>query len=409
MNRKIIKMNVFVVSVFIIFLIAGTSANIGNSEIYKENETFILPKTAITYNWYNFTLPSGPIPDVNINFTRNESTVSFTLEQIIDYTTYENGTFPLVNYTIEKDGNYYEIVGFNPIYLMEIAGWHDVMNFTVYAKDGYSKQVNITQLLLADSNFVKYTDTENETIIIIAWNDQWLADYNVDYGDFYLWGENLAGNQKIKNISSVLYDDPWSVKFTVNETIEAILTSENATSPVTGNYTSYDWGYFDSDAGYGWDERECTGFTVASLLNNTSIGDQNYTISFIAYDGYGANKFYTKAQIELGFNGTMINDPPEELSNQGKLAMLMVISDGEPIGYNRGPYQLVTPGGDKSNYIGGIVEVRITIIPGNNTTDNTTLTEEKKVPGFQLPTLFITSVFAISALVIKNKRNEINQ
>lgn len=405
MKKKILKINIFLVSAFIIFLIAGTSVNIGNSEKYNIDESNFIPKPSITYDWYNFTLPSEPIPNTNINFTRDGSTISFTLEQIIDYTTYENGTFPLVNYTIEKNENYYEIVGFNPIYLMEIAGWYDVMNFTVYARDGYSKQVNITQLLLADSNFIKYTDTENETIIIIAWNDQWLADYDVDYGDFYLWGENLASNQKIKNISSVSYDDPWSVRFIVNETIEAILTRENATTSVTGNYTTYNWGYFDNDAGYGWNERECTGFTVASLLQHTSIGDQNYTISFIAYDGYGANKYYTKAQIEQGFNGTMINDPPEELSNQGKLAMLMVISDGDPIGYNRGPYQLITPGADKANYIGGIVEVRITIIPGNNTTDNNTLPEEKKIPGFQIPTLFVTTIFTIIVLVIKSKRN----
>ena len=397
MNRKIIKINMFLVSVFIMFLIAGSSINIGNSEKYNVDESNIIPKPSITYDWYNFTLPSGPIPDVNINFTRDGSTVSFTLEQIVDYAEHENGTFQLINYTIEKDGSYYEIVGFNPIYLMEIAEWYDVMNFTVSARDGYCKQVNITQLLLADSNFIKYTDTENETMIIIAWDNQWLADYNVEYGDFYLWGENLAGNQKIKNISSISYDDPWTVDFTLNGTTEAILSSNNVTTSVIGNYTSYDWGYFDDDAGYGWDERECTGFTVASLLQHTSIGEQNYTLSFIAYDGYGANKHYTKEQIEQGFTGEMIDDPPEELSNQGKQAMLMEISDGKPIGYSRGPYQFLTPGAVKSNYIGGIVEVRITIVP--------TTTEENKIPGFQLSLLFIASIFAISAIIMKKKKN----
>jgi hypothetical protein len=388
MKKKILKINIFLVSAFIIFLIAGTSVNIGNSEKYDGDESNIIPKPSITYDWYNFTLPSEPIPTTNINFTRDGSTVSFTLEHIIDYAKYDNGTFQLINYTIEKDGSYYEIVGFNPMDLMEIAEWYDVMNFTVNARDGYSKHVNITQLLLADGN---------ETIIIIAWNDQWLADYDVDYGDFYLWGENLASNQMVKNISSISYDDPWTVNFIVNGTNEAILNSNNATTSVTGNYTSYDWGYIDNYLGKSWDQRECTGFTVASLLQHTSIGDQNYTISFVAYDGYGATKIFTKEEIEQGFTGFTIDDPPVELSNQGKQAMLMEISDGEPIRYSRGPYQLVAPGADKANYIGGIVEVRITIIPNLNGSNN--------IPGFQIPLLVIASISVISVLILKNKKN----
>ncbi|MHA1562669.1 MAG: hypothetical protein ACTSPA_11140, partial [Promethearchaeota archaeon] len=129
----------------------------------------------------------------------------------------------------------------------------------------------------------------------------------------------------------------------------------------------------------------------------TSIGDQNYAISFVAYDGYGASKNFTKEEIEQGFTGFMIDDPPVELSNQGKQAMLMEISDEESIGYSRGPYQLIAPGADKANYIGGIVEIRITIIPKEN------------IPGFQLPLLFIVSIFAISVLILKSKRTEINQ
>ncbi|MHA1562647.1 MAG: hypothetical protein ACTSPA_11030, partial [Promethearchaeota archaeon] len=126
----------------------------------------------------------------------------------------------------------------------------------------------------------------------------------------------------------------------------------------------------------------------------TNIGDQNYIISFIAYDGYGDSKNFTKEEIEQGYTGFMIDDPPVELSNQGKQAILMEISDGEPIGYTRGPYNLIIPGADKANYIGGIVEVRITIIPNEST-----------IPGFQMPLLFIVSIFAISALVMKSKKN----
>ena len=119
MNRKIIKLNIILVSTFIIFLIAGTSLNMGNSEKFNVDESIIMPKSSITYDWYNFTLPISPIPDVNINFTKDGSNFSFALEDIINYAKYDNGTFQLINYTIEKDGSYYEIVGFNPIYLIE--------------------------------------------------------------------------------------------------------------------------------------------------------------------------------------------------------------------------------------------------------------------------------------------------
>ena len=146
-----------------------------------------------------------------------------------------------------------------------------------------------------------------------------------------------------------------------------MLNSINGTTSSIGNYTTYDWGYFDNNAGFGWDERECSGFTVTSLLQHTSVGNQNYEINFVSYDGYGENKAFSKSQIEDGYTGCMINDPEEELSNQGKLSMLMNETDGEPLGYYRGPYQLVVPGADKGNYIGGIVEARITILSDDPT------------------------------------------
>ena len=133
------KINILIISFFIIFLTFGISNGIQISQENIDEKSTIISENIIAYDWYNFTLPSEPIPNANINFTRDGSTVSFTLEEIVNYTSYTNGTFPLVNYTIEKDGSFYEIVGFNPIYLMQLAGWNDVMNFTVYSKDGYSK------------------------------------------------------------------------------------------------------------------------------------------------------------------------------------------------------------------------------------------------------------------------------
>ncbi|MHA1584589.1 MAG: hypothetical protein ACTSVU_03655 [Promethearchaeota archaeon] len=342
-------------------------------------------------SWNNVTLPAGEVPTANITLQKGDQSRMFTLEQIINYTTYENHTFQMKNYTLEKDNASFPVIGFNPIHLFEIAGWNDILNFTIKAGDGYNYIVNTTQLLLADSDYAKYTETTNETIIIIAWNNQWLRDFDSDYGDFYLWGENISVKQKIKDIVSIEYADSWTLSLTINGTTAGYFNSLNGTNSV--NYTSYNWGYFDSAAGYGWSECQSTGFTVASIIEH--ITTENYNVSFIAYDGYGAKKVFTKNQMVNGFTGSMINDPSEELSNEGKQAMLMIQKNGKDLGYARGPYQLIVPGADKGNYIGGIVEIRITIIPTTTTSS---------IPGFSIFSIGIVSIAMIAIMFANNRK-----
>jgi len=343
--------------------------------------------------WVNVTLPEGPIPDANITLQRGTTTLQFSLTEIINYTTYTNQTFPMVNHSITIDEQTHNVTGFNPFYLMELAEWTDVMNFTLEARDGYTKIANITQLLLSDGNFVKTTQTDFPTILIIAWNKQWVADYDVEYGDFYFWGQNLANNQKVKNVSQLTYTDPWKMQLTVNGQELSYYDSTNATS--IGNYTSYSWGYED-DTGYGFKEQECTGFTVASLIATTNITWENYTVSFVAYDGYGADKVFTKDQIENGYTGEMINDPPIPLDNQGKQAIIMSQEDGKDLGYDRGPYRLIIPGASRSSYIGGLVEIRITIVP--------TAEVDPKIPGYPLMMFSFVTLGIIFALSRKFQR-----
>jgi len=343
--------------------------------------------------WMNITLPTGPIPDANITLQHGTMLKQFSLTEIINYTTYTNQTFPMVNHSITIDEQTHNIIGFNPLYLMQLAGWTDVMNFTVHAFDGYSKIVNITQLLLADGEFVKSPETEFPTMLVIAWDGQWVADHDSEYGNFYLYGENLAGNQKVKNVSQLVYTDPWRMQLTVNGTEQSYYDSTNATS--IGNYTTYTWGYEDTE-GYGFSEQECTGFTVASLIATTNITTENYTVSFIAYDGYGVDKVFTKDQIENGYTGEMINDPPIPLSNEGKQAIIMSMEDGHDLGYDRGPFRLIFPGASRSSYIGGLAEIRITIVP--------TIEEDPKISGFPLLVFSLASMGIIFALSRKFKR-----
>ena len=390
------KIGFFLSLLMISMISASMSSGIAITSTEENSFPSFEPKSSS--GWYNLSLSlTDCIPDVNINFSRNGVNRTFSMTQIVNYTSYDNQTFPLVNYTIEKDAKYYDVIGFNPVYLMEIAGWTDVFNFTAEATDGWKSQLNISQLLLADGEFVKTPDTANETIIIIAWGGLWLSDYKESYGHFYTWGENLETSQKVKGISTIIYDDPWTVKIFVDDVEEAILNSLNGTTSTIGNYTTYNWGYSDNESGRIWDDRDCTGFTIASLLQHTSVGDQNYTVSFVSYDGYAGKKVFTKTQIEEGYTGFMVNDPAEELSNEGKQTMLMSQQDGTDLGFSRGPYQVLIPGYEKGSYIGGIMEIKITI------TNYTTTDNGNKIPGFSVGFLGLTATFAIIAVIKKRK------
>ncbi|WP_371804208.1 Loki-CTERM sorting domain-containing protein [Candidatus Lokiarchaeum ossiferum] len=390
------KMGFLLSTLMISMIISSICSGIAGASTEDNYFPSFEPKSSS--GWYNLsTSLTSSIPDVNINFSRNGVNRTFTMAQIVNYTSFENQSFPLVNYTIEKDGTNHEIVGFNPVYLMEIAGWTDVFNFTVEAIDGWKSQLNISQLLLADGEFVKEPNTVNETIIIIVWGGQWLSDYKESYGHFYTWGENVEGSQKVKGISTIIYDNPWTIKIFVDDVEEATLSSLNGTTSTIGNYTTYKWGYSDNESGRIWDDRDCTGYTIASLLQHTSVGDQNYTISFISYDGYAGKKAFTKTQIEEGYTGFMVNDPAEELSNEGKQIMLMSQQDGKDLGFSRGPYQLIIPGYEKGSYIGGILEIKITITNYTNTDNGS------KIPGFSIGFLGLTATFAIIAVIKRRK------
>ncbi|MHA1672516.1 MAG: hypothetical protein ACTSYI_02725 [Promethearchaeota archaeon] len=368
----------------ILIFIFSFTMNTTVTSFENQNETSTFPQAA-SDGWNNVTLPDPPIPETNLTFVHGSEEIQISLANLINYTTYENQTFPMYNYSIEVKEITYELIGFNPIFVFELLGWTDLWNFTLSAGDGYSKAVSM-DLLLMDGDWGDIPASVNATMIVIAWGGQWLADYDNDYGDFYMWGENLAGSQKVKDIISLTYSDPWEVKIFVNNVLQAAITTADSDNSVL-NFTTYDWGYFDEVAGYGWDERSCTGFTIDSLISLTNITSENYNISLVGYDGYGADKNYTRTQMEDGFTGYMINDPEKELSNEGKQAMLMIQQDGEDLGYSRGAFHLVVPGASKKNYIGGIVEIRITVE-----------FEDRGIPGFSIGIMLVSMAAMVVGL-----------
>ena len=357
-------------------------------------------------DWLNITLPGGDIPSTNITMINDGESTVYTLTDIVYMSDFTNQTLPLVSKNDTANPNV-EIIGFNPLRLMEIEGWNDAETINIVAEDDYNNTFSVIDLLSRDTSYYKYSDN-NATFIGFITNANgvysWLEDYDSGAGHFKVFGDNLAGNQRIHHVNRIILDDHWKVNITIDGSFAGYFNSINATSNV-GNYTTYDWGYFDSADNYGWpgDEGitvECSGYTVTSIidtfLNNAS---QNYTVSMIAWDGYGGNKVFSKESIENGFTRSMMGDPEEEMPNEGKQAMLMDTSDGKAVGYNRGPYQLIAPGIDKSSYIGGVVEIRITLIESTDVPD-----DNKGIPSYSLVSLLPISIMSI-IILIRRKRN----
>jgi hypothetical protein len=357
-------------------------------------------------DWLNITLPGGDIPDANISLIEDGETTAYSLTEIVYMSDYTNQTLPLVSKNDTENPNV-EIIGFNPLCLMELEGWSDAESINIVAEDNYNKTFSVVDLLSRDNSYYKYSNN-NATFIGFITNTNgiysWLEDFDSGAGNFKVYGDDLAGNQKIHHVNRITLEEYWKVNVTIDGVFEGYFNSKNASSEV-GNHTTYDWGYYDDLDNYGWpgDEGatvECSGYTVTSLidtfLNNIS---QNYTVSLIAWDGYGDSKVFSKESIDNGFTGSMIGDPEEEMSNEGKQAMLIDTSDGQKMGYSRGPYQFIAPGLGKSSYIGGIVEIRITLIENIDVPSY-----NKGIPSYSLNIVLPISIMSI-ILLIKRKRN----
>lgn len=370
-------------------------------------------------DWEAPEFPEGPVPDIELNMTNAGVNTTYTMEQIMDFTTVVYQERPILVSSIEIEPDV-EVFGFNPLHLMEIEGWGDAGTIFIGASD-YAKEFTVsTDLLLRDSNFVKYPTTDNATMLGFMVNEsgtlKWLADYDGgSNGNFRVYGDDLEGNQKVKEVTYLELGDLWKVEVTLNGTSAGYYTSANESSTV-GTIENYDWGYYIEADGYGWpgeegDEVECEGYTVASILNTfINNATQNYTVSFIAADGYGGQKVFDKVDIENGFQS-------DDISNDDDLlAMLMFYRDGDILGYSRGPYQFIAPGIGKGNYIGEIVEIRVTLIPNtpvdetdDDTTDDDSSTDDdddddSRVPGYESVLLLAVGLSTTIILFKKHKR-----
>ena len=344
---------------------------------------------------------STPAPNVDIQMTRDGVNTTLTLQTIIEYI--QNETIPLVgiNETDDETNETTEWKGVNPLHLCEIVGWKDAWNLSIYAADGFAAVHTAQDLILRDPDFYKYSDYE-ATMICFAANSSWLKVWDSDLGDFAVKGDGLSGKQRPSNVVGIEFQSEWNVAIKVNGEVQGYLAKSNKTA--TGlNYTYYDWGY---SANYSWDVRKCTGVTVASIINTiTNASKYNYNVSFIAADGYGTTKVFTRTDILSGKSGVMVDNGTDghqdELMSMGKQPMLAIAEDDEELGYSAGAFELVVPGASKSDYIKQIVEIQITadfsdLIDGD---------EESGIPGFDL-TIMITLISVGSFLLVRKSRKQ---
>jgi hypothetical protein len=353
------KTKYYIVSCSLFALVVlSLSANIGGIGMAAAaEEPTVAPRSAAAAS-----LPAAAAPAGSIVVKNNGVAVAtYTVEQLKNYTA--NGTIPVSNYTGTINSAAQELRGVNPLKILELAGLNTAWTFELSDDTGYKKTFNVSDCIMADKNYYKNADG-NATMLVMSVGDTWLSTFDAAYGNFWSYGDGLTGQYKVKNITIINVLNDWNVKVTVNGTTTLNVNKTNFLT--VGNNTTYDWGYKGNTS---WPSDSdplatCKGTTIASIIKAAGVNSSiNYTVSFIAVDGYGTTKVFTKTQIENGFTGDEIANGSvySPLSNEGKQAILMDTMDGKALDYASGPYWLIFPGAQKGNYIKEVVEIRITL------------------------------------------------
>lgn len=319
-------------------------------------------------------LPDSEIPDISL--TLNNGTQSeISLSDIIGYINAE--TIELIEYEVKVEGKTYSVKGFNPLDLYSVIGWNFVDDVEFFASQNSKVSLGISDLYLADSAFWKDA-TSNPVIIGIAASTKsskfWLNEWNSAYGNFSIFGDDelFSISKKIKQVVQLNSESDFLVNVTlysinggtgdlVSQESVGIIGGNNISTGAGFNYTHYNWGYFDTAEGYGSDSADYNGTTITSIADWAGLSGA-YNVSFFAIDGWGGKWKYNKTQMEDGVTGTMINDPEEEMPNEGKQTILCHKMDNTQLNYHEGPFKIVMPGNTKRVYTKNIVEIRFFII-----------------------------------------------
>ncbi|MBD3195623.1 MAG: hypothetical protein GF317_11235 [Candidatus Lokiarchaeota archaeon] len=238
-------------------------------------------------------------------------------------------------------------------------------------------------------NKIENKDIEEDVIIAIAANKQWLAESPLgeSWGNFSLVGED-TGVQVI-NIKEMAVEDYWEVDVYVDGQFKFSMDPSNISSAPS---TTYDYGYQDNDD---WNfNRSVTGLNLSTICKWAGMDEsKNFEVRAIAVDGF-STPFPWKPALSTS---DVYNGLEQSSSNWGRVNTTWVklpadINDGKPIiisykqqllgeqnpsgvqnpkwvngpqtwGVKYGPYQLIIPGMTRSGLVGMITQINIDTVP----------------------------------------------
>ncbi len=314
--------------------------------------------------------PTAPVPSVKlyVNDVLAAEKKNMSMQQIV--TMLQADETKLRSAVVLIGGVNRTIWGFNPLDVLESLGYWDPFNVLYIDVPGtYSRTINTTDLYMRDSEF--NSDYTGVPIFVgIVCDKQWLNASSIqssaNYGNFSVFGNTRAGNQRVKNLATMNITSHWQVAVKVNGVTEFVLDRTN----ITVNESTHRYGYSDNATGKNWDNT-FTGRTLADIVNCTTAKELAYTVNFTTLDDWGSTWKYNKTEIQNGLppsSCSQIGTPPETLSTNGLLMTIYTLiapGAGTPT-HNLvspgGPFRLVVPGLTRNYYMKLLTEIKITIV-----------------------------------------------
>jgi hypothetical protein len=264
----------------------------------------------------DFTLPSGTVPDWDLNITGIglPTTVMLNLSYIVDLV--NDSAVDAYEETVVYKGNNQTIIGVDVLDLMQVCAdvWYGGA-VDVIAEDRYSKEFSAVEIL-----YSIYTHESADVKILLAFavNGTYLKDSD--------WADNGALRMVAPSNSRYTYFNSYWVgnvsqlnvtkRWTCDVFVDEVLTHS---VPVNTEATYANYNYTTVNLMYHGDMHDFEGPTLESIIEEAGV-----TLSELSsLKGGAADTNNTIAIAEV----------PD--------AILAIAMDDEYFGFNRGPYRLV--------------------------------------------------------------------
>lgn len=204
----------------------------------------------------------------------------------------------------------------------------------------------------------------------------------------------------LPDVWMIVAANQWVCEITVDGTAEAWLLLNNVSAFGTVQTVHYE--YYDYSDNYSFNE-SCTGIYVRDLVSATSAAGKNYTLKFVAADGWaGRGDGYTYQDIEQKIQNPATREDqggatvPLPVENPPLLAYATADGTATPTNHTfyYGAFRALVPGLQKSAYSKFVVEVRITT-HGDRPSD---------IPGY--PFVFVMLGMSAALVVLLRKHRQ---